>query len=292
MYGAFAWRNRWDLNPRWALTHTTFRELHLRPLGHGSGGEFSTRARARTLEGVEIVISAALVMVVGSAIGLWARWLVRRRGLWRIRLAENIPANSKYWRERKKLPGEVLYVAIGDSAAQGIGASRPGHSYVGVLAQGIRSRTDRTVRVANLGISGATLKLAIESELPQLAKLDPDIVTVCIGANDIANFDESRFEREIGVLLDAVPPHAIVADLPSFYFLPGQKTARVANRLLRAAAAQRGLTVVDLHRLTDRQGLWGITTQFAGDLFHPNDRGYRVWAAAFEPSVARRLAEL
>ena len=43
MYGAFAWRNRWDLNPRWALTHTTFRELHLRPLGHGSGEEFSTR---------------------------------------------------------------------------------------------------------------------------------------------------------------------------------------------------------------------------------------------------------
>ena len=30
----FAWRYRWDLNPRCACTHTTFRELHLRPLGH------------------------------------------------------------------------------------------------------------------------------------------------------------------------------------------------------------------------------------------------------------------
>ena len=28
------WRYRWDLNPRCACTHTTFRELHLRPLGH------------------------------------------------------------------------------------------------------------------------------------------------------------------------------------------------------------------------------------------------------------------
>jgi hypothetical protein len=32
----FLWRYRWDLNPRWAFTHTTFRELHLRPLGHGT----------------------------------------------------------------------------------------------------------------------------------------------------------------------------------------------------------------------------------------------------------------
>jgi hypothetical protein len=32
------WRSRWDLNPRWTFTHTTFRELHLRPLGHGTVG--------------------------------------------------------------------------------------------------------------------------------------------------------------------------------------------------------------------------------------------------------------
>ena len=30
----FVWRYRWDLNPRCVCTHTTFRELHLRPLGH------------------------------------------------------------------------------------------------------------------------------------------------------------------------------------------------------------------------------------------------------------------
>ncbi len=241
---------------------------------------------------MKILISAAAVAVTGSGIWVWARWLKRRQGEWRIRLADNIPVNSKFWRERNGEAGDLLYVAIGDSAAQGIGASRPDHSYVGVLARSIRGRTDRTLRVANLGISGATLGLAIESELPHLAALDADIVTVCIGANDVANFDEHRFKREIAVILDAVPSHAIVADLPSFYFTAGQKKARVANRLLRAAATERGLTVVDLHKLTDRQGLWGITTQFAGDLFHPNDRGYRIWAAAFEPAVARRLAEL
>jgi lysophospholipase L1-like esterase len=33
-------------------------------------------------------------------------------------------------------------------------------------------------------------------------------------------------------------------------------------------------------------------TQFAGDLFHPNDRGYRVWARAFERALDARLGEL
>ena len=183
-------------------------------------------------------------------------------------------------------------MAIGDSAAQGIGASRPSHSYVGFILRRMRELSPRTVRVANLAISGATLAIAIEKELPLLAKLEPDLLTVCIGANDIADFDPARFDREVRELFSALPDHAIVADLPSFYFLPGEKKVRVANRLLRAAAAERGLTVVDLHAATDRQGLWGVTTQFAGDLFHPNDRGYRIWAGVFADAVARRLDAL
>jgi hypothetical protein len=42
--GVCIWRYRWDLNPRCSFKHTTFRELHLRPLGHGTGDE-CTRVR-------------------------------------------------------------------------------------------------------------------------------------------------------------------------------------------------------------------------------------------------------
>ena len=231
-----------------------------------------------------IVGGVALV----AAVGLWARYLYRRQGVWRGRLAEAIPVHSKFWRDRKLVAGERLYVAIGDSAAQGIGASRPANSYVGVLARRIGSG----FTVVNLGISGATVRTAIEKQLPAFRKLDPDLVTVSIGANDIASFDAQRFDRDIRQLFDALPPHAIVADVPSFYFLPGEKKAVVANRIIRDAAAQRGLVVVPLHARTKRQGLWGVSTQFAGDLFHPNDRGYRVWASAFEAAVDARLAEI
>ena len=37
--GASRWRWRWDLNPRWACTHTRFRGVLLRPLGHATAGK-------------------------------------------------------------------------------------------------------------------------------------------------------------------------------------------------------------------------------------------------------------
>lgn len=246
---------------------------------------------------VGILVGVVVLAVLAGAAALWWRWLMKRQVRWGTRLAGNIPINSKFWRELNKQPGELLYVAIGDSAAQGIGASRPDHSYVGVLAKHIRAELaaagdGRMLRVANLAISGATVALAVDRELPALRTLTPDLVTVCIGANDIADWDEGRFRRDIRTVFDALPGHAIVADLPSFYFLPGEKKVLVANRIIREGARERGLVVVGLHALTKRQGLRGVATQFAGDLFHPNDRGYRVWARAFAGAVDDRLKEL
>jgi lysophospholipase L1-like esterase len=240
-------------------------------------------------------VVVAVAVAVGAAV--WWRWLGAHRLHWRGRLAASIPVNSRYWRERKEEPGELLYVAIGDSAAQGIGASRPQHSYVGFIAEHIAAVTGRTVRVANLAISGGTVRMAIDFELGHARHLSPDVVTVSIGANDIAGFDgrgldEERFGRDIRQLLDGLPAHAIVADLPSFYVGPSERQVQAANRILRDEVTARNLTLVPLYSATKRQGLWGILTQFAGDLFHPNDRGYRVWAAAFYSAVDARLTSL
>jgi acyl-CoA thioesterase I len=227
----------------------------------------------------------------------WYRWLMRRQLTWQRILADSIPVHSAYWRARRELPGELLYIAIGDSAAQGIGASRPARSYVGVIAKRLERMSGRSVRVVNLGISGATLGIALEKELPRFARLKPAlvdqaVVTVSIGANDIAGWDPERFAAQIEQLFAQLPKHAIVADLPSFYFLPGERKANQGNRILRAAAARHGLRVVELHDTMKREGILGVATQFAGDLFHPNDRGYDVWADAFMGAVQDRLDEV
>lgn len=233
----------------------------------------------------------SLAVIGGLALAGRAGW---RRFMARVRrnsavLNETLPVHSKWWRERAKKPGELLYVAIGDSAAQGIGASRPDRSYVGVLARDIRSVTGRSVRVVNLSVSGATVGLAVRDQLPRFQKQRPDVVTVAIGANDIALWDAAAFELGIRALFAALPAHAIVADLPYFYLPQNERKVAVANGIVRRVAAERGLTVAPLHAETRRQGWRGVLRGFAADMFHPNDHGYRVWAAAFRPSLVASL---
>lgn len=239
-------------------------------------------------------MTAALIIsvTVGLALILWLRWITRRRKFWFTELTNRIPVNATWWREQRAREGDLLYVAIGDSTAQGIGASRPGRSYVGTVAKHIRAQTDSPLRVVNLGMSGATVAIAVEKQLPALAKLHPDIVTVSIGANDIPTFDPARFRRDLDQLFGALPESAVVADLPTFYFLPAERKVRQANVILRAVAKRYRLKVVPLHATMKQQGMWGVTTQFAGDLFHPNDRGYEVWGSAFLDAVDARLADL
>jgi len=242
------------------------------------------------------ILSAAAGLVIGAAVALlgWQRVRAKQAAVaeGRVRLNEMLPVHSKWWRDAAKDPGELLYVAIGDSAAQGIGASAPKNSYVGVIADHLRAVTGRSVRVVNLSVSGATVALAVADQLPRIAALEPDIVTVSIGANDIAAFDPALFREGLRAVFGAVPEHAIVADLPYFYLPRNERLVAEGNRILREEAAARGLEVVPLHATMRRQGLRGALTQFAEDLFHPNDHGYRVWASAFLPAVTARAREL
>lgn len=239
--------------------------------------------------------AAVAAGAVAATAGIGAAALVNYRKF-RHRIAENaailnqtLPINSKWWRDHSKKKGELLYVAIGDSAAQGIGASAPHRGYVGILADHIRALTGRTLRVINLSVSGATVGLAVRDQLPRFLTLKPDVVTVAIGANDIARWDPVTFESGIRELFAALPGHAVVADLPCFHFPHNERKVAVANQLLREVAAEHGLTVVPLHAITKRQGFRSVATQFANDLFHPNDRGYRIWADAFLPALSATL---
>lgn len=234
--------------------------------------------------------STTSVLTLGGAAGLAfggrAAYLRFRRRIAAnaLVLNETLPINSKWWRDLAKKNGDLLYVAMGDSAAQGIGASAPARGYVGLLAQQIRETTGRTVRVLNLSVSGATVGLAVRDQLPRFMKVrEPDVVTVAIGANDIALWDPVAFEAGIRQLFGALPAHAIVADLPCFHLPHNERKVAIANGIVRRAAAENSLTLAPLHEATRRQGIRRALGQVANDMFHPNDRGYRIWADAFAP---------
>ena len=236
------------------------------------------------------IVTGAMVVVSASALVVTRFLVVRRQRGGADRLARTLHLNARWWIEQRAKHGELLYVAIGDSAAQGVGASRPGRSYVGLIAQHLRQRTGRSVRVINLSTSGARLREAITLQLPPLRRLTPDIVTVAIGANDMAGFERDRFACELTEVYDCLPAGSIVAEIPSFYVGTSERNVRVANKIVHRLATKHGFEVAPLYALTRRQGpvLYALN-RVAADFFHPNDRGYRVWASAFLPLIDRAV---
>lgn len=166
-------------------------------------------------------------------------------------------------------------------AAQGVGASSADKGYVGLLADRLRSRTGRPVEVVNLSMSGARVADVVADQLPRLQELDPDVVTVAIGGNDVRGYEADRFAAEDHRLVAGLPAGTYVADVP--YFMHGRwKTdSAQAAGTVRMAAAEAGLVVVPLNDRLRAEGLRGMLTQTSADLFHPDDRGYRVWGDAF-----------
>ncbi len=240
-----------------------------------------------SMKATRVIIAAGATALVAATGALSTSLVQQRRMKGMEALAQKLPVHSKWWRERAKQEGELLYVALGDSAAQGIGASKPHRGYVGDIMRELADVTGRSIRVVNLSISGARLREALELQLPALRRLgEPDFVTVGIGANDIGTYDRERFEREVEELYSALPEHTIVGDIPSFYVGAAEKRVREANAILHETARRHGLIVAPVHAETRRAGVLRYAlNQVAADFFHPNDRGYRVWARAFLPLV-------
>ena len=196
------------------------------------------------------------------------------------------------WRRRAQQPGELLYVALGDSAAQGVGTSDLDASYVGLLEARLQRQTGRSVRVVNLSRYGARVGDVVTEQLPLLAELDPDLLTVTAGANDMRRFDRGEFSADLEQLLGALPSHAIVADLPCFHFGPRELDAVIASRMIADRVRAHRLALAPLHRVTEFRRGWGSVPDFSWDQFHPSARGYRVWESAFAAAVTRRGAAL
>lgn len=243
--------------------------------------------RTRTL--VALLSSVAGAAVVSGAAGIGARAGIRGQRAASQRIVEMLPVHADWWRERLHHEGQLTYLAIGDSAAQGVGATAPGRGYVGLLARRIRHRSRSTVRVVNLSVSGSTTWGAKKDQLPKLQHFTPDVCTVSIGANDIADFHPDKFERNIREIYGAVPSHAIVAELPCMFVPNSERKVAVANEIVHRVAAELGLTVAPLHAITKRVGIRRTFFNTYGDLFHPNDRGYEIWASAFEPAIDARV---
>jgi lysophospholipase L1-like esterase len=189
-----------------------------------------------------------------------------------------------YWSVPRGAPHGLVYVALGDSLAQGLGASRPDLGYVGLLARRLGD-----ARVVNLSVSGARVRDVLDDQLPALAMLPHiDVVTLDVGGNDVRDFDPSRFAPDVWELMSRLPAGTVVADIPYFMHGHWERDAQEASRLLQTAAAAHGIPVVPIHEVLRRRGWRGMFGDYAADFFHPNDRGHQIWADAFWSVLGQR----
>lgn len=174
-----------------------------------------------------------------------------------------------------------LWVALGDSTAQGLGAPGPRGGYVGQALQQLRRRTGQHWRVINLSVSGALIRDVLGEQIPQLPQA-PDLVTCGVGANDILYSAPGKLFSDMRALLAAVPERTVMLDLPlpaGFWWLVGRMSVPYItriNRVIYEVAKDRGLPVAEV----SGQFIPPWPGKFSSDSFHPSQDGYRDWTRA------------
>lgn len=204
-----------------------------------------------------------------------------------IQIKQSVRIYENYWSENNSQPissEDLLYVAMGNSAAQGIGASSPEKGYVGLVAAALAKKTGKNVRIINLSVTGAKVQDLIDKQLPKLQSLpvnNQTVVTVEIGANDMGSFESDRFKQNFETIMQQLPSQSIVADIPYFgggRYQEHEDSAQSASNIIYELAGKYNLQMAPLHEITKEKDSFFVN---AADWFHPNDRGYHNWAEAF-----------
>jgi acyl-CoA thioesterase-1 len=195
-------------------------------------------------------------------------------------LHQSVSSYAKYWRQQSAKQGEFVYVALGDSAAQGIGASRPELGYVGLLIKQVEQTTGKSVHVLNLSESGAKIEDVINKQIPQLKNIKPDLMTIEVGSNDVANdYDTQKFQQQYDQLASLLPANTFVANIPYFGGrLKYNDKAIDASKYVQQAAQKHNLKLVDLQTATKQEQ---SIFNYSVDFFHPSNRAYKIWSDAF-----------
>jgi lysophospholipase L1-like esterase len=204
---------------------------------------------------------------------------------------------AEYWTQQNSvaLAGKgPLWVVLGDSTAQGLGASSPMNGYVGQVLTSLDSRSARPWRILNLSRAGAQAAHVLNDQLPLLEGLNvtPDLVTCGIGSNDILGTVPQKVHSNLRALIRRMPSPSVVMDLllpDRFWGIGSLCSPYVAgiNRTIHAAAMERGLPVAELSRHV--RPPW--RGKLAPDLFHPNDRGYQQLATALLAALPTTVAQ-
>jgi lysophospholipase L1-like esterase len=181
----------------------------------------------------------------------------------------------------------TTYVAMGDSFTAGFVPGQP--RWPDALAHALGPH----VRYENLASVGATSEKVESEQLERAIELEPDLVTLVCGANDVLEStrpDSRAYAERLGRMFrrlrretpDATIVSATYPDISRFLDLRPRSRARVEKGMERFNAAARA--VAQAHGVVLLEGFDHPAAEerstFAEDGFHPSEEGHR--KAAYE----------
>ena len=169
-----------------------------------------------------------------------------------------------------------LWVALGDSSTQGIGASDPEDSWVPNVLDRLRHHTGEPWRVINLSITGGQFSDVVAHQLPRIDQLsaaghEPALATAIIGANNLLSPRTWRgANAELREILHRLPSRSVVARV-GISSPMNSIMARRFTHTIEKISAERGFENFWPWDWPSRDGM-------AEDKFHPNPTGYEYMA--------------
>jgi lysophospholipase L1-like esterase len=191
----------------------------------------------------------------------------------------------------------TTYVAMGDSFTAGLVPGQPR------WPDEIARELGPDVRYENLASIGATSAKVESEQLGRAIELDPDLVTLVCGANDVLEStrpDSHEYAERLGRMFRRlrreVPGAEIMSatypDISRFLDLRPRSRARVEkgmrlfNEAARAVAQAHGVLLLDgFHHPAAQE-----RATFAEDGFHPSEEGHKRAAYEFLRALKNRAS--
>lgn len=185
---------------------------------------------------------------------------------------------------------KFVYVAVGDSSVEGLGATSPDRTYPAIIFQAIK-KYYKQAYFYNLGRLDSDAHDVIIEQLDKAISLTPDLVTISLGTNDIRHRRSIiEFEKDLQHILSRLKSetHAeiVINTIPDLSQAPAVRrmikqfskvlVKRFNNRITKQAE-KNGAILVDLFEMTSMYAA-SHPEMLSEDGFHPSDFGYALWA--------------
>ena len=195
----------------------------------------------------------------------------------------------------------IRYVALGDSYTIGTSVTEA-ERWPNQLVAGVRDRVQLQL-VANLAVNGYATDDVLRFELPRLADLRPEFVSLLIGVNDVVrDVPRDRYRRNVEQIfreqLELVPrDRIVVVSTPDYtrtprgadFGDPQQQhfAIRDFNDVMTHLCAERGIAFVDVSVVADAAE--ADRSLVARDGLHPSGAQYARWVELIAPVVRQLL---